>query len=196
MLRPAVRRTCPGKHWIFSWPQNEDPWNDLKSGVPRKQASPAKIICSYPRAQGGAEGLSKKNKLEGALFSQDQEPWFLWEKPWPPGNPETGMLGSAQVHFTQRRRILFEPSGGFLTTSRTETDFLPWLSRVWGPASASVSDNSGLASFPCPFLWPPLCAHMCQAVPAWECCTRCSSGWNVLWETSSSSCRSRLKVTS
>lgn len=80
VLRPAVGRPCPGKHVPFGWPQNKDTWNNLKSGVPVSQASPAKITHSHPRAQIRAEGLSEKIKLEGALFSQDQEPQFLWEK--------------------------------------------------------------------------------------------------------------------
>ena len=53
---------------------------NLKSGVPVSQVSPAKIIPSHLITQTRAEGLSKKNKLEGTLFSQDQEPQFLLEK--------------------------------------------------------------------------------------------------------------------
>lgn len=131
VLRPAVGRPCPGKPVPFGWPQNEDTWNNLKSGVPVSQVSPAKIVHSHPRAQISAEGLAKKIKLEGALFSQDREPQFLWESCAWQETTEAGMLSSAGVCRTRRRRILFAPSTGLLTTSRIKAQLLPGLSRVW-----------------------------------------------------------------
>lgn len=103
----------------------------LKSGVPVSQVSPAKIIHSHPIAQIRAEGLSKKNKLEGALFSQDQEPRFLLEKLCPAGDDRGWDAQLSRSPSYPKEKNLREPSRGLLTTFEIKAKLLPWLSRVW-----------------------------------------------------------------